>query len=84
MKMIPNAQQPPVMPAGGALSQTIRTKLGPAPSEASERAVPPMTKALSTALSARSDGFDDVDGSPECRVYTQMRGIEQVRIGRGF
>jgi hypothetical protein len=70
MKMIPNAQQPPVMPAGGALSQTIRTKLGPVPSEASERAVPPMTKALSAALSARSDGFDDVDGSPECGVYT--------------
>src|SRR5271170_2895930 len=47
-----------------------------------ERAVPPMTKALSAALSARSDGFDDVDGSPECGVYTQMRGIEQVRVGR--
>jgi hypothetical protein len=43
-----------------------------------------MTKARSAALSARSDGFDDFDGSPECRVYTQMRGIEQVRIGRRF
>jgi hypothetical protein len=43
-----------------------------------------MTKALSLALSARSDGFDDVDGSPECGVYTQMRGVEQVRVGRGL
>ena len=82
--MIPNAQQPPGMPAGGALSQTIGTKLGPVPSEARERAVPPMTKALSAALSARSDGFDDIDGCPECGVYTQMRGIEQVRIGSRF
>jgi hypothetical protein len=29
-----------------------------------------MTKSRSAALSARSDGFDDVDGSPECGVYT--------------
>ena len=50
----------------------------------SERAVPPMTKALSAALSARSDGFDDIDGSPECRVYTQMRCIEQVRVWSRF
>ena len=41
-----------------------------------------MTKALSTALSARSDGFDDIDGGPERGVYTQMRGVEQVRVGR--
>jgi len=41
-----------------------------------------MTKARSAALTARSDGFDDIDGSPECRVYTQMRGVEQVRIRR--
>ena len=41
-----------------------------------------MTKALSTTLSARSNGLDDIDGGPECRVYTQMRGIEQVRVGR--
>ena len=32
------------------------------------------------APSARSGGLDDVDGSPDCRVYIQMRGIEQVRI----
>ena len=43
-----------------------------------------MTKALSTALSARSNGLDDIDGGPERRVYTQMRGIEQVRVGSGF
>ena len=43
-----------------------------------------MTKARSAALSARSDGLDDVDGGPECGVYIQMRGIEQVRVGRGL
>jgi hypothetical protein len=43
-----------------------------------------MTKALSTALSARSDGLDDIHGGPECGVYTQMRGIEQVCILRGL
>ena len=42
------------------------------------------TKARSAALPACSDGFDDVDGGPECGVYIQMRGIEQVRILRAF
>ena len=32
------------------------------------------------APSARSGGLDDVDGGPNCRVYIQMRGIEQVRV----
>ena len=48
----------------------------------SERAEPPMTKTLLTALSARSSGLDDGNGGPERGVYTQMRGIEQVRVGR--
>ena len=39
-----------------------------------------MTKALSTTLSARSNGLNDIDGGPERRVYTQMRGIEQVCV----
>src|SRR5215813_12898543 len=38
------------------------------------------TKEWSATPSARSDGFDNVDGGPDCRVYIQMRGIEQVRI----
>ncbi len=42
------------------------------------------TGARSAALPARSDGFDNVDGGPERGVYIQMRGIEQVRIRRGF
>jgi hypothetical protein len=29
-----------------------------------------MTKARSTTLSARSNGLDDIDGGPECGVYT--------------
>src|SRR5664279_6596448 len=33
------------------------------------------------APSARSGGLEDVDGGPDCRVYSQMRGIEQVRVG---
>src|SRR5271169_4069875 len=84
MKMIPNAQQPPVKPAGGARARRSGQSLVRSPSEARERAVPPMTKTLSAAFSARSDGFDDSDGSPECRVYTQMRRIEQVCIRRGL
>ena len=38
----------------------------------------------STAPSARLDGLDDVESGPECRVYIQMRGIEQVRVGGRF
>jgi hypothetical protein len=41
-----------------------------------------MTKTLLTALSARSSGLDDGNGGPECGVYTQMSGVEQVRVGR--
>ena len=43
-----------------------------------------MTETRSAALPACSDGFDDVDGGPECGVYIQMRGVEQVRIGCRF
>src|SRR5580700_1540121 len=43
-----------------------------------------MTKALSTALSARSSGLDDGNGGPECGVYTQMSGVEQVRVWGGL
>jgi hypothetical protein len=38
----------------------------------------------SATPSARSDGFNNVDGSPDCGVYIQMRGIEQVRICSGL
>src|SRR6476660_7826999 len=38
------------------------------------------TEARSAALPACSDGFDNVDGGPECGVYIQMGGVEQVRI----
>ena len=49
-----------------------------------ERALPPMTKTPLTAPSARSNSLDDIDGGPERGVYTQMRGVEQVRVRRGF
>src|SRR5262249_20507596 len=42
------------------------------------------TGARSTAPPACSDGFYNVDGSPECRVYIQMRRIEQVRVWRSL
>ena len=43
-----------------------------------------MTETRSAAFPACSDGFDDVDGGPECGVYIQMRGVEQVCIRRRF
>src|ERR1700676_1234484 len=48
-----------------------------------EQAYPSTTEARSAAFPACSDGFDDFDGGPECRVYIQMRSVEQVRIGGG-
>ena len=58
---------------------------GPAPSRRRrERALSSNDEAAVSRASARSDGFDNVDGGPECGVYIQMRGIEQVRIRRGF
>src|SRR6516164_10581484 len=50
--------------------------------EAGEAGSSSTTEARSTALPARSDGFDNVDGGPECGLYIQMRGIEQVRVCR--
>src|SRR5436190_22569923 len=49
-----------------------------------EQAHPPKAEARSAARPACSDGFDNVDGGPECGVYIQMRGIEQVRIVRAL
>src|SRR4051812_21375246 len=47
-----------------------------------EQAHPPKAEARSAARPACSDGFDNVDGGPECGVYIQMRGIEQVCFRR--
>src|SRR5258707_6634647 len=49
-----------------------------------EQAHPPMSETRSAARPACSDGFDNVDGGPECGVYIQMRGVEQVRIARAL
>jgi hypothetical protein len=43
-----------------------------------------MTKTPLTAPSARSNSLDNIDGGPERGVYTQMRGVEQVRVRRRF
>src|SRR5262245_28011015 len=65
-----------------AVTQRSRQCLRPVRHQRSgaEQADPPLTKARSAALPACSDGFDNVDGGPECGVYIQMRSIEQVRI----
>src|SRR5207244_5621834 len=49
-----------------------------------EQALPPTTEAWSAPLPACSAGFDNIGGGPECGVYIQMRGVEQVRLRRGF
>lgn len=38
----------------------------------------------SNLLPARSDGLDNVDGSPDAAFYIQMRVIEQVSIRSRF
>ena len=53
---------------------------GPEPGKASEAGCSSNDEGRSTAPSARSDGLDNVDGGPDRRVYSQMGGIEQVRI----
>src|SRR6185437_8153217 len=42
------------------------------------------TKPRLAPVSARSGGLDKIGGGPECGVYIQMRGIEQVRVRRGL
>src|SRR5579872_3194429 len=81
---IPNRRPPPVAPAGGARARQSGQSSVRSRQAKRERAYLRLTKSRSAALSARSDGFDDIDGSPERGVYTQMRGIEQVRVGRAF
>src|SRR6266571_4950884 len=61
-----------------------KVRIGCAITQAAEQARPPVAEARSAALPACSDGFDNVDGGPECGVYIQMRGIQQVRIRREF
>ena len=39
-----------------------------------------MTAGVLDPLPARSNGLDNVDGGPNCRVYIQMRGIEQAGV----
>src|SRR2546425_2369148 len=61
-----------------------KVRIGCAITQAAEQARPPVAEARSAALPACSDGFDNVDGGPECGVYIQMRGIQQVRIAGAF
>jgi hypothetical protein len=50
----------------GRLANDLQTTCN----EAVSGTLPPMTKAPSTALPARSNGLDNIDGSPERGVYT--------------
>ena len=71
MKIIPKRAAAAGDAGGWGLDHTVGTKLCPEPSMRSgERAEPPMTKAQSTAPSARSGGLDDLNSGPECGVYT--------------
>src|SRR5260221_10440160 len=73
------------MAAGPITRRSRRWFRSGAPSKKrAEQAHPPMTDAWSAARPACSDGFDNVDGGPECGVYIQIRGIEQVRIRRAL
>ena len=47
-----------------------------------DRIASPKQEGRSAHPLSRSRSLDDVDGSPDRGVYIQMRGIEQVRIGR--
>ena len=70
--------------AGGPGTIAERTKrwflFGRPSDKRAEQAHPPRTRARSTAPSACSDSFDNIDGGPERRVYIQKCGVEQVRI----
>jgi hypothetical protein len=80
--LVPNARQPPAGPAVGVFSQTIGTKLHPGRIDEAANGLTSNDENASTALSARSSGLDDGNSGPECRVYTQMSGVEQVRVRR--
>src|SRR5580704_15443161 len=82
MELVPNAQQPPAGPAVGVFSQTIGTKLYPGRIDEAANGLTSNDESASTALSARSSGLDDGNSGPERRVYTQMSGVEQVRVRR--
>src|ERR1700676_3104445 len=82
MELVPNAQQPPAGPAVGVFSQTIGTKHYPGHLDEAANGLTSNDESASTALSARSSGLDDGNSGPERRVYTQMSGVEQVRVRR--
>ena len=82
--MVPNARQPPAEPAVGVFSQTIGTKLYPGRIDEAANGLTSNDETASTALSARSSGLDDGNSGPECRVYTQMSGVEQVCVRGGL
>ena len=83
--MVPNVRRPPAIRRLG-LKPNLRDEAfcvsGAALARRRTGGTSNNENAVSTALSARSDGLDDGDGGPERRVYTQMGGIEQVRVGR--
>src|SRR5580704_9592799 len=82
--MVQKARQPPVCRRLGFRPSDRDKALSGARKRGSERAKPPITKTQLTAFSARSGGLDDIHRGPECGVYTQMSGIEQVRVRRGL
>jgi hypothetical protein len=80
----PKARRPSATVEDGPAQQLrVDTMISKSEGSAYERSdanrlKPPTTKAGSTAPSACSDGFDDVDGGPDCGVYTESIEPEQA------
>ena len=72
------------MPAVGVLGQAVGTKRYPGRKDEAANGLTSNDESASTALSARSSGLDDGNSGPERRVYTQMSGVEQVRVRGGL
>src|SRR5215467_14463219 len=78
---IPSATAMTIWQASAATERSVRWfRSGPPTGSRCELGLSSNTKEWLATPSARSDGFDNVDGGPDCRVYIQMRGVEQVRI----
>ena len=74
---------PGVSRLAGAINRAFGTMVRPGClTQRRERGFVLQQRGALIAPSARSGGLDDVDGSPDCRVYIQMCRIEQVRVLR--
>src|SRR5262245_24704086 len=83
--MVPQTNGGPGIPVGRRKNRAFGTMVRSGALHAEARAgLFLQQRGALLAPSARPAGLDDVDGGPDCRVYIQMRCIEQVRIWRTF